>query len=48
LNGVSIIEGKEDVYGFLDLSYTSPTGTKKNETQSHITNTLEKEGKQFI
>jgi len=35
------------VYGFLDPAYTNPTGTKANETQSYITNTLEKEGKEI-
>jgi len=47
LNAVSITEGKENVYGFLDLTYTNPTGTKANEIQSYITNTLEKEGKEI-
>jgi len=48
LNGVCLTEGKENVYGFLDLAYTNPTGKKVNETQSYITNTLEKEGKEFF
>jgi len=47
LHGVSINDGNEDVYGFLDPSYINPTRTKKSETQSYITNTLEKEGKQI-
>ena len=47
MHGVSINDGNENVYGFLDPSYTNPTGTKKCETQSYITNTLEKEGKQI-
>jgi len=47
LHGVFITEGNEDVYGFLDPSYTNPSGTKKTKTQSYITNTLEKEGKQI-
>ena len=47
MHGVSITDGNEDVYGFLDPSYTNPTRIKKIETQSYITNTLEKEGKQI-
>ena len=47
MHEVSITDGNEDVYGFLDPSYTNPTGIKKIETQSYITNTLEKEGKQI-
>ena len=48
MHEVSINDGNEDVYGFLDPSYTNPTGTKKSETQSYITNTLEKDGIFYI
>jgi len=47
LHGVSLTEEKENVYGFLDPTYTNPTGAKVNETQSYMTNTMEKEGKQI-
>jgi len=47
LNGVSISEGKKNVYGFLDPAYTNPTGAKANENQSYITNTLKKERKEI-
>ena len=47
MNGVSITEGKENVYGFLNPAYTNSTGAKTNEIQSYITNTLEKEGKEI-
>ena len=36
------------MYGFLDPAYTNPTRAKASETQSYITNTLEKEGKKII
>jgi len=39
--------GKENVYGFFDPAYTNPIETKANETQSYITNTLEKKGKEI-
>jgi len=39
------LRGRKNVYGFLDLAYANPIGTKANETQSYITNTLEKKGK---
>jgi len=45
LYAVYITYGNEDAYGFLNPSYINPTGTKANETQSYITNTLEKERK---
>jgi len=48
MNGVSIIEGKENVYGFLDPAYTNPIGAKENETQSYITTTLKKRGKRNL
>jgi len=48
LHGVSITGGNEDVYRFLDPSYINPSGTKKTKTQSYITNTLEKEGKNLF
>jgi len=35
------------MYGFLDPAYTNPTRAKANETQSYITNTLEKMGKEI-
>jgi len=35
------------VYEFLDLAYTNPVGPRSYETQTYITNTLEKEGKQI-
>jgi len=43
LHGVYPTKEKKNVYGFLDPAYTNPTGTKINETQSYITNTLEKQ-----
>jgi len=46
-SGVSINEGNQDVYGFLDPYYINPIGAKKYEIQSYITNTLGKEGKQI-
>ena len=36
-SGVSINEGNQDVYGFLDPYYINPIGAKKPETQSYIT-----------
>ena len=48
MHGVSISDRNEDVYGFLDPSYTNPTGTKKTETQSYITNTPKKRENKFI
>jgi len=47
LHGLCLTKEKENVYGFIDPAYTNPTGAKAIETQSYITNTLEKEGKQI-
>ena len=47
MHGVCLTEEKENVYGFLDPAYTNPTIAKATETQSYITNTLEKDGKQI-
>jgi len=48
LHGVCLTEEKENVYGFLDPAYTNPTAAKATETQSYITNTLEKREKNLF
>jgi len=47
LSGVSISDGNQDVYGFLDPYFINPIGAKKVETQSYIINTLIEEGTQI-
>ena len=47
MSGVSINEGNQGIYGFLDPYLINPIRAKKAETQSFITNTLGLEGKQI-
>jgi len=47
LSEVYINDGNQDVYGFLDPYFINPTGAKKIETHTYITNTLIGDAKQI-
>ncbi|XP_068494933.1 uncharacterized protein [Phaseolus vulgaris] len=47
LSRVSINDGNQDVYGFLDPYYINPIEAKKSKTKSYITYTMSTEGKQI-